>query len=529
MDKDWSITLDKFQGFAPGFWGNDFPFDGEKSQARDMSVVDLFYSSGLKQGMGISTMTNGDNTTAVTTLVKSVLDFPPTSNVTYGIGGNLLHKITSTSVVDDATWPYTINKAAVTAEDGEDICYYQGDIYYTFNHSGTAGDIGKYNMDVTFDDDWGSTASDVAGRATLVGGVPHQAIVGGDDKMYICNGRYIASVSANLLTDKALDFLTGSVVSSIAWNNNKLYCAVNKTSLSGNNKILSSIYIWDATSSSWEIEIPINGRLGALFVKDGLTYFWWEELIADNSIFKIGYLDGTIVRELTTYAESSPTQSALPQFYQVTSYKNHIVWSKYENAILTLTYSYIVNDPVATVDSATATIDNYTSTSVMGLLSHGNASTTLEPKFFQCLKPRYLTVGAVANPFGTLMVASKTGSSYDLSIANDYSTACTWKTIWMDLSSGTKKARLRRIVVYTEPILTGGKLDTTLRYDFNKSNLALSQIAYSAGANKTRHRIYDDGVDIENFALDFTWENGSTANPVNIRKVEVEGTFIDDV
>lgn len=525
MRKEWAITIDNFQGFAPGFWGTDFPFEGEAGHARDMVAVDLFYSNGLRQGPGISTLINGSQAEATTTLIKHILDFPVTSSVTYGIGGNVLYKITPTTVVDDATWPHTIDKGAVTGEDGESVCHYKDALFYAYNHSGGAGDIGRYDLSSTFDDDYMSTVP--AGATTLQGSVAHQMIVGGDDIMYIANGQYIASFNGTTFVDQALDFLQGSVVTSIAWANNRLYAAVNKSTLTGNNKNLSSIYIWDTTSSSWEIEIPVNGRLGALFVKDGIVYIWWEELITDSSLYKMGNLDGVFVTELHVYAESSSSSSALPMFYQVTDFKNCVIWSKYENITLTLTYTTSVDDPLVTVDDTPETVDNYTADSNIGLLSYGTPSPSIQKKFFQCLKTKYINVGAVANPFGAIMVASKEGTNFDISKSSGYSTDARWETIYFHPADAARKPRIRRVVVFTEPLLSGARIDSTLWYDFGKGSIALDKIMNTVD-NKTKHIIYADGVDVENFALDFYWTNGSTVNPVYIRKIEIEGEFIHD-
>lgn len=388
------------------------------------------------------------------------------------------------------------------------------------------GDIGRYDLAATFDDDYMSTVP--TGAATLVGGVPHQMIVGGDNVMYITNGRYIASLSGTTFTAQALDLPEGCVSVSIAWANNRLVIGVNKSALSGNNRVASSVYMWDTTSTSWEIETPINGRIGALMAKDGLVYIWWEELIKNLSIFKFGFLNGVMIEELTVYAEGNSTSSSLPMFYQVTSYKNHIVWSKYENVTVVYVYDTTVDDQDVPIDSATYTVDNASRETNIGLLAHGRATVAQDTKFFICFKARYQTIGAVACPFGSLMVASyNDAASFDLSKNSGYSTESKWNTLYFHPADATQKPRVSRVVVYTEPINSGGKLDTTLRYDFNKGQVLLNQIAYNA-ENKTKHIIYADGMDVENFSLDFNWENGSITNPVNIRRIDISGSFIED-
>lgn len=162
-ENKWHITIEApFRGFAPAWWANTYPSFGNRNQFGDMQNADMIDPTGMTQGPALSNLTNGTQAGVVTTLIKHILDVPVSSNRTFAIGGALLYELNETTVSSGGTpsWPRTIDKAAVTGEDGESVCYYGGNLYYFYNHSGSAGDIGKYDLASTFDDDWGCYSED---------------------------------------------------------------------------------------------------------------------------------------------------------------------------------------------------------------------------------------------------------------------------------------------------------------------------------------------------------------------------------
>jgi len=186
----WNLEITNFLGgYAPGYWLSDYPSFGNKNQAGKMKDVSLINPTVLTQGPGLANLTNGDQDGQVSTLLRGLLDMAVVDDETYGVGGNKLYKVTSTAV----TAVRTIDKGTVTDEDGEDVAYYQGKIYYTYNHSGTKGDIGQLTLPSTYDDDWGSTVPTTA--VELQGGVPHPLLVAGNDFMYVGNKNYVTSTN----------------------------------------------------------------------------------------------------------------------------------------------------------------------------------------------------------------------------------------------------------------------------------------------------------------------------------------------
>jgi len=171
-----------------------------------MVNIDITDPNVLTQGKGLSNLINGNEDTAhdgvVDTLIRSILNVVTASNITYAIGGNKLYQLSPTTVTKSTTFPHTIDKTGVTGEDGEDIVYYNSDLYYFYNHSGNAGDIGKYNGS-TFDETWGSVT---ASGAEPLQNAPHQAINGGDSCVYFANGKYVGVIDRTTLKASELDF-----------------------------------------------------------------------------------------------------------------------------------------------------------------------------------------------------------------------------------------------------------------------------------------------------------------------------------
>lgn len=470
------ITI-KPQGFAPKWYENSYPSYGNKNHAGNMRNIDLTDPSVMTQGRGVADLTNGTQAGAITTLVKGMTN-AVTSNIAYGVGGAKLQQFSATAVTNEGSFPHTIDKAAVTGEDGEDVLHYKGALYYSYNHSGSTGDVGKFDLSSTFDDDFMSTTT---GGAALQD-APHQMIMGGDDVMYIANGIYISKYNGTTFTEDALDFWDDSEVSSITWNHNRVIAAVNRPNLSGTNANQSAVYTWTGYDDSWEGDpIEVNGRIGALFTKNGITYIWYESFKGSSVRNTFGYLSGGRVIPLTTFAGS------LPLYYQVGERDDYIVWLS-DNRV----YSY-------------------------GSLS-GEAVT-----FSQYMSSVRATGGGLATPFGEIIVASTASTNYNLSKESGYATDAYWYTMMFNVSTGQQLWQIDSIVIWTEEMSANAKLDTTLRYNAGVSNQALDQIAYAA-SKPTRHIIGKSNLPrVEDFRLELAYANGNSTNPVKIKQIEISG------
>ncbi|OGY23902.1 MAG: hypothetical protein A2126_00200 [Candidatus Woykebacteria bacterium GWB1_45_5] len=479
----WKIEIDRARGFAPKYYESTYPSFGNKEQAGAMRNISLVDPNVMTQGPGMAELTNGDQSGAVTTLMKGILRHAVTSNLSYGVGGAKLYSFSATAVTNAGDFPHTIDKAAVTAESGEDVTYYQSKLYYSYGHSGSAGDIGQYDLSSTFDDDWYSTVA-TSGAALQDG--PHQMINGGDDILYITNGRFIASLNGTTASPQALDFWTNSQAVSIAWNNNRVVSAVNRPNLTGVNVNQSAVYNWNGYSSSWEGDpIEINGRIGALFVKNGITYIWYETFLDGAVRLIFGYLGGGQVVQLRTFS------GTLPLYYQVGEMNDYIIW----------------------VSSGR-------------LYAFGPLATDVQLDMFQLMSPQYTTTaGGVAAPFGEVLVASNDGgTNYSLEKEDGYETDSSYKTILFDTSRGDLKSVVDRLVLRVNQLASGAKVDLTLK-DKKGTSLWTGEMSFTTDGAVTK-KIFFPRATGEDLRLEYDFSNGSSSNNVAIRGTILEGRNI---
>lgn len=483
--KEWAIVIDSWGGFAPAWFENAYPFYGNKSHASDMVNADITDPNVLKPGPAVANLTNGTQAGAVTTLIRSILKTAVTSDVTYACGGAKYYQLSSSTVTSGATYPHTIDKAAVTGEDAEDLVYHKSIIYVFYNHSGSAGDIMKDNAG-TIDDDWGSTVP--TGMGTLQS-APHQAINGGDDDVYFTNGQYVGAIRASgSLELTALDFWTNAQAVSLTWNGNRVIIAVNRPNITGSNFNQSGIYYWNGTSSSWEGDpIEVSGRIGALYTKNGTTYVWWQDG-TDTGGFIFGYITNGTVQILKRF------KGSLPLFYQVGEYKGFIMWVSSG-----LVYLWGAKE----ADSA-VTLSQY------------------------CQGSYTTSVGGIAAPFGTLLIASSDGgSNYSLAkTSTTYVTNFSWNTLAFKVGGCGFNSQLDIIQVETEPLTSGAKANFTISYDKAKSSLTIDSISYSATTNITKHKIMNRGPIVEDFKINI--DNVGSTTLVKIRSILIKGWYIKD-
>lgn len=480
---DWQIDINTFDGFVPGFSKNSYPSFGNKGHASDMQNVDITDPNVLTQGPGLATLTAGTEVGAITTLIKGMQKISIDGTNAYAVGGNKFYQFTASAVTNAGSFPHTIDKATVTAEDAEDVVYYDGYYFYSYNHSGTAGDVGRFDGTSTFDDDYMSTVPTDA--IALQGGVPHQMVVGGDDVLYIANGRYVASYSTSLATfvDQALDLPQGEVVTSLTWEHNRLYIASRKPNLVASVAAESSVYYWDTTSSSWTYQIKVPGKIGAIYARNGIVYLWYQDISMSGGL-KLAYIDGNQIRDLAFYTGS------LPEYYQISDFQTHLMWVSSGEIWL---WGAIAND--------------------------------LPIKLSQYADGGFSTVGGITNVFGTPIVASTQSTSFNLAKFSGYDVNALWNTVLFDVNDAIHTSYIDRIIVLTEPILTGAQLDITLKSDYGVNTVTTpTSIAYDVTQpNKTRWVINRKGAPVETFMLNLSWANGSATNPVKVRKIIITG------
>jgi len=481
----WNINIERHRGLSPKFYEATYPSFGRRDQAGAMQNISLFDPNVMKQGPGMAELTNGDQAGAGTSLIKGILRHAVVSGESYAVGGNKLYKFSAGTVNSGGSpsWPRTIDKAVVTAESGEDVVYYQGKLYYSYGHSGSAGDIGQYDLSSAFDDDFYSAAA-TSGAALQDG--PHQMINGGDDVLYIANGIYIATLDGTTASPQALDFFQNSQVASITWNYNRVIAAVNRPNLTGVNVNQSAIYRWNGFSSSWEGDpIEINGRIGALYTKNGITYVWYEAFLDGAVRLIFGYINGSRVVPLRTFSGS------LPLYYQVGELFDYVVWL-----------------------------------SSGRLYAYGPLSGEVAVDLIQVMSPQYTnTAGGIASPFGEMVIASNDGgTNYSLERESGYAVDANYKTLLWDIGKGGSKGICDKLEFNFNQLASGARVDLTLK-DNKGTSLWTGLISHTADSTATK-RIFFPRTSGENMRLEYDFTNGSASNPVAIRNVKLNGKLL---
>lgn len=477
-------------GFSPAYWADPWASFGKKNQAGAMASVDIRNPAKMTQPPALANLTNGTETGAVTTLLKHILHIPASSDVAFGTGGSKLYKFSSSAVTSDANFPHTIDKAAVTGEDGESVAYYGGKVYYLYNYTG-GGDIGLLTLPSTFDNDWGST---VPTGAAALQNAPHPSVVGNDDVLYFANGRYVGwydKTSGTIAVDD-LDLPEGGEVVDVRYNTNRVVAAFNLPNITGNNAGEGIIYFWDGVSASWDDQPNprIMGKIGALYIKDGDVYVWYKKTGEDQS--KLGYVFGNGIKPIANWSGS------LPNFAQVGEIDNHLAWVSDGKLFI-----------AGSLDS------NYLPSVTSQISSAG-----------------YSTAGGFAMPFGTPMFASTNGTNYRLAKwTTTYEVGGNWKSVLFDVvSSMIDKVE----VEFDPPGGAGARVDIKLEYNLGAGTLTLQKPGQTGSITYTndsgqRRKEFQPQLECNNFRVFVDWASGNATYPQSVRKITVLGHTKDKV
>jgi hypothetical protein len=162
------------------------------------------------------------------------------------------------------------------------------------------------------------------------------------------------------------------------------------------------------------------------------------------------------------------------------------------------------------------------------LVLWGAKDKDLPVNFFRFISPTYATAGTWAAPFGTPLISSTASTNYNIAKASGYSIGARYNTVAYNMRHPGWKAQIDLVQLGFETLSTGAKVDTTITYNQGASTLALDQVAYSASDTTTFRKIYNGGLQVDDFRVDFSWANGSITNPVKIRSLLIKGTWIQN-
>lgn len=370
------------------------------------------------------------------------------------------------------SWPQTITGMI----SGESLVRLKQNLYGFYN-GGEDGDIFKMPLNTeTIDNTWGSTTDLKLELA------PHPAAVK-EDIMIFGNGRYLGVYieGSSILDTQKLDFGEGSEVADVVFHANVWWIAVNY----GEGK-RGQIYLYDgsAISNLLSDEAGIGDqKIGFLYVLNGIVYVSYDDNSSEG--FSIGWLSGRQIKPLRYFS------GTLPNHRQKALYKNTIIF-----------------------------------VSEGDIWSCGAPVEQLPIQISKLADGGYSTIGGIASPFGTPLVASSDGSgNFRIAKFSGYSSDSNWKSIFVDITSGRLLGKVNTIIVNTKPLVGSARCDITLEGDqgaYTSSSFTV------ATANKTRHVFKAINLKaVPDIRLVLSFANGDGTNTCPVRKVSIMGNFVE--
>ena len=271
----------------------------------------------------------------------------------------------------------------------------------------------------------------------------------------------------------------------VAFSSNHWLIAVNY-GVSGTNRNTGQVYLYEgaAISSLLSDEVAIGiQRIGFLFPVNGIVWMAYQDLSSSGG-YKIGYIAGSSIKDVKHFT------GTLPNFAQKTLYKNLIL---------------LLSN--AKVWAAGAVIDD------------------LPFQISQHADGGYATVGALAAPFGTPLIASTDGgSNHQLANFSGYTTSSTWKSIVVPLMQGRLLGYIDEMIVVTPELGANARCDVQLEYNQQQANSGTAKSV--TGTGKRIHRFGNmNGKTVEDLNVSAVWSNGNTTNACPVRKIFVLGHY----
>lgn len=476
-DLDFSLEFTKFnEGLSPLAHIDNKTFVGNNGQASEM-IADIITRPGfLTQGPALADLTNGNQAGVVDELIRFIMDQPVSATTTYGIGTSKLFKISPTEVISGGSPSFPQTISGMTS--GESVIRLKANIYAFYN-TASAGDIAKMPITTeTIDATWGSvTGGDALENA------PHPSAAK-EDILLFGNGRYVGAYieGAATLDAQKLDFGEGSEVVDIVYSANMWWIAVN----SGESK-RAQIYLYDgsAISNLLSDETGVGEfEIGFLYVHSGAIFVAYKDLTSNT--YTIGFISGRIIKPLRYFS------GTLPDHRQKALYRNTIL--------------FISN---ANVWSFGASVEQL-SLQISTLCDGG-----------------YDTVGAIASPFGTPMVASLTGATSRLAKFSGYNASSSWKSIFTDTTQGRLLGKIHTVIVTSKPLGANAKCDISLEGNQGSSDdgMTSNTLEYT-GTGKTRQVFRTINMkSVEDLRVVVDFSGGDATNDCPIRKIECLGTY----
>ena len=476
-DKEFSITFDNLnEGLSPLAHIDNRTFIGSGGQASEMQADILSLPGYVQQSPGLANLSNGDQTGVVDQLIRFILDRPTAANTTYAVGTTKLFKLTSTQVETGGSpsWPQTITGMT----SGESVIRLKENLFVFYNKA-SGGDIAAMPLSSeVIDPSWGSTTDQALENALHPSAAKEDILLFG-------NGRYVGAYIAgtNTLDVQKLDFGEGSEVADIVFHANIWWIAVNY----GEGR-RGQIYLYDgsALSSQLSDEAAIgNQKIGFLYVHNGILFVAYQDNTSDG--YAIGWLNGRSLKPIGYF------NGSLPDHRQKTLYKNTILFAADE-----------------------------------GIYSTGAVVEQIALQTSKLSDGGYSTLGGIAAPFGTPMIASSNGSSHRIAKFSGYSTDSNWKSVSVDISRDDDLGNVQEIIVFTKPLGDQASAELIIEGNQGQNLSAVSKTYTISGENTTKHTLRDiDLPPAEDIRIVISYLNSNTTQPCQIRKIVVNGNYAE--
>ena len=320
---------DWMKGLLPYFGSSNTAFRIGDGLSHSVGIDPYRFPGYLTPGFNPAVATN-------VSVVDGVLKNGVLNNTSvYSIGGAKLHEFgaLTTTFSNSGSWPHTITAHAThSAVTGEDVALYNlattEYLFYSWNDT-TDGDIGRYNLSSTFDDDYVSTVA--TGGAVLTAGVPHPMIIGDDGVLYIGNANKLAALdgrtnSAGDFEASALDLPTGYIITS--YSKTPLYLVIYAYKVEAASSIYRSeatAFYWDYFSSSSTYAISLSGN----YVNGGFTFNGVPGCFTEygNSDLPVGKQGKLLLANGNSFVEQIAFDGSAPVWGGVEATTNTITWN----------------------------------------------------------------------------------------------------------------------------------------------------------------------------------------------------------
>ncbi len=483
-DDQFRIVLENFnEGNAPLAHLDPETFIGNRGQASVMKADVISKPGFLTQSPALADLTNGTQAGVVDQLLRFILDKPTAADTTFAIGTTKLFKLSNTTVTSGGSpsWPQAITNMV----EGESVIRLKANLYGFFNKA-SGGDIFKMPLSTSvIDHTWGSVTDQALEDAL------HPSAVN-EDVMAFGNGRYMGVYieGAAALDVQKLDFGEGAGVADVVFHSNVWWIAVN---VGVGGRTQSHIYIYDGSALSNilsdEAGVGVQ-KIGFLYVLNGIVYVCYQDLTSDG--FVIGFISGRQLKPLRYFS------GTLPDHRQKTLYRNTILF------------------PSSTDIWSCGAVVGQLPTQISKLADGGHA-----------------TLGGIAAPFGTPMIASTDGgSNHQLAKFSGFAIDSEWKSLFVDIMNGKDLGLITSMIVITKPLGANARCDIRL-----EGNQATVVPVDEADVTKT-HQVSGEDEVVHVFDSIFlpavadvravvSYENGDATDDCPIRKIILSGNYVE--